>query len=371
MREPLLINGIGTVGSRIARLLLSMGIPVHGAKYSASPDDRKTEEIIQLYDDFGRFPIIVASGEHYGERVQKCKAMGLDVLEQYDLSRYKIIIDATEGDTTIKHMHDYKKNNKPFLVQGGTESEMADFVSSPHAVCEHYTGYEKGTRQVSCNSTFCSTALGLVLKHVAAEDIVNVCLKLQRRCRDPGENKELKASLDMKDSHHAHSVMSVLPQLQGKIFSQANTNAWEHFHHTTMLIDFTRPVAVEAVKQSFREYERCIFLEHTISGDVARGIELLRSVSQRLHVPDADTLLPIYSIKQISPKQIEIVGYTPQRSIVALSCVDWLWGALDVKKNWEEAFRFTNEHVRWHGYSVPDLKEAYEKALDIQVSVQG
>lgn len=371
LREPLLINGIGTVGSRIARLLLSMGIPVHGAKYSASPDDRKTEEILHLYADFGRFPLVVALGENYIERVQKCKAMGLDVLEQYNFSRYKIIIDATEGDTTIKHMHDYKKNNQPFLVQAGTESEIVpDFVSAPRAVCEQYNAYEKGARQVSCNSTFCSTALGLVLKHVAAENIVRVNLKLQRRCRDPGEKKELKANLDMKDSHHAHSVMSVLPQLHGKIFSQANTNAWEHFHHTTMLIDFTRPVAVDKMKQSFRDYERCIFLEHTISGDAAHGIELLRSVSQALHVPDADTLLPIYSMRQISPKQIEITGYTPQRSIVALSCVDWLWGALDVKKNWEEAFRFTNEHVRWHGYSVTELKEAYEKALDIQVSVQ-
>ncbi|MBI4153035.1 hypothetical protein HY497_00800 [Candidatus Woesearchaeota archaeon] len=365
LHEPILINGIGTVGSRIARLLLSMGVPVHGAKYSASPDDKKTEELLQLYTDFGRFPIVVALGEDYDERAKKCRMMGLEVLEQHELSHYKTIIDATEGDTTVRHMHHYKKNHTPFLVQGGTESEtVPDFVSAPRTVCERYTAYEKGARQVSCNSTFCSTALGLVLKHVTAENIVRINLKLQRRCRDPGEKKELKANLDMKDSHHAESVAGVLPQLQGKIFSQANTNAWEHFHHTTMLIDFARPVAVEEIKQSFRDYERCIFLEHDFSSSVLGGIELLRTVSQRLHVPDADTLLPIYNLRLISPKQIEIAGYIPQRSIVALSCVDWLWGALGVKKRWEEAFRLTNENARWHGYSVRELKDAYENALE-------
>lgn len=370
MNEPVLINGVGTVGSRIARLLLSMGVPIHGAKYSASSDDRKTEDILQLYNDFGSFPIVVALGENHDERVKKCREMGLDVLEQYELSRYKIVIDATDGDTTVRHMHDYKRNNKPFLVQAGTEADLLhDFVSAPHAVCEHYTAYEKGARQVSCNSTFCSTALGLVLKHVVAEDIVKVSLKLQRRCRDPGEKKELKASLEMKDSHHAQSVISVLPELQGKIFSQANTNAWEHFHHTAMVIDFARPVHVEEIKQSFHAYERCIFLEQDIGVNVVEGIELLRSVSQKLDVPDGDTLLPVYSMRQISPKQIEIVGYTPQRSIVALSCVDWLWGALGIKKEWKEAFRFTNENVRWHGYTVSELKEAYEKALEMHVPV--
>ncbi len=365
----MLINGLGTVGSRIARLLLSMDIPIHGAKYSAAPDDIKTKEILQLYKEFGRFPVIVGAGENYAERVEKCKAVGFDVLH-HELSRYKTIIDATDGDTTIKHMHDYKKNSKPFLVQGGTESELVhDFVSAPRAVCENYE-YDKGARQVSCNSTFCATALGLVLKLVSADDVVKVSVKLQRRCRDPGEKKELKADPEMKDSHHAQSVIGVLPQLKGKIFSQANTNTWEHFHHTTLVIDVAHPVAIEKIKQSFREYERCIFLEHDL-GSALHGIELLRSVSEKLGVADADTLLPIYSMRQLSPQRIEITGYTPQRSIVALSCVDWLWGALGMKKSWREAFAFTNENVKWHGYAVLDLKRAYEKALETPVAVHG
>src|SRR3989344_1402276 len=234
--STVLINGIGTVGSRTAHLLLSMGIPVHGVKYSASPDDLKTQELLSLYKRFGAFPMLVAPGDQQREREQQFKKLGLK-LTKSSAADYSIIVDATDGKVTAQNVAGYNAEQQ-FLVQGGTDFELVrkDFVSVPNSVGHDLLSFNRA-RQVSCNTTFCSTALGLVLEHVSPADIKSVDVELHRRCRDPGEKKEFREALELKQSHHAEDVMNVLPQMHGKVTSKANINAWEHFHHTQLTIE--------------------------------------------------------------------------------------------------------------------------------------
>ena len=209
--RPVLINGIGTVGSRTAHLLLSMGIPIHGAKFSASKDDLKTQELISLYKQFGAFPVRVAPGDNYEARVEQFKQLDFQVHDKP--SRYSVIVDATDGAVTAQNVAGYS-SQQHFLVQGGTDFALVknDFVSAPKTAGEKLANFRRA-RQVSCNTTFCSTALGQVLHHVRPEDIASVDVELHRRCRDPGEKKEFREAPELKSSHHAHDVMNVVPQL--------------------------------------------------------------------------------------------------------------------------------------------------------------
>ena len=362
-----LINGMGTVGSRVAHLLLSMQVPIHGVKFSASKDDIKTQEILSLYQRFGAFPMIAAQGNDYDQRVQQFKAMGLHV-EEKDSAQFPIVIDGTDGDITAKNVEVYKKNGQRFLVQGGSDFELAqkDFVSAPNSVGQ--TGEFPKARQVSCNTTFCSTALGLVLEEINDQSIASVDVELHRRCRDPGEKKEMRESLELKSSHHAEDIMSVLPQIQGKVTSKANINAWEHFHHTQLTVNFTKKVSAEKIAEHFKAYPRCIWVEPELTQNPHIGMKIIMGVSSAMNVPDADTLLPIYSVHQLSDTSIMVRGFTPQRSVIALSCVDWLWMTANKIKRWKNAFDYTNKNAKWHGYSIADLKRTYEEKVRVKVA---
>src|SRR3989344_8900108 len=361
--NPILINGIGTVGSRIAHLLLSAHIPIHGVKFSASKDDIKSQEILALYKSFGAFPLIAAQGDNLDQRTQQFKNLNLNV-ESHDLTTYSVVIDGTDGDVTKNNVNNYKKHNQKFLIQGGSDPELTnkDFVSAPNSVSQHITNFPQA-RQVSCNTTFGSTALGVVLNVIPANEIQSVEMELHRRCRDPGEKKEMKESLELKTSHHAEDVMSVLPQLHGKVTSKANVNAWEHFHHTQIIINFTKKVNANIIANQFKTYPRCIVVNQKITEDARSGMNMLMDVSKKLNVTDADTLLPIYSIHQVSDKSIMIRGFTPQRSIIALSCIDWIWSATGKHATWQSAFDATNRSVKWHGHSIADLKKGFEEKL--------
>jgi len=367
--NSVLINGIGTVGSRTAHLLLSMGIPVHGVKSSALKDDLKTQELLSLYNRFGAFPIAVVPGENYEQRVQQFKELGFKVLNNPDLSRYSVVVDATDGAVTAQNVARYTQSQR-FLVQGGTDYELVkkDFVSVPNGVAREFAAFPRA-RQVSCNTTFCSTALGLVLEHVGASIIASVDVELHRRCRDPGEKKEFREALALKDSHHADDVMNVVPQVAAKVTSKANINAWEHFHHTQLLVSFAQPIDVRAITEEFKNYPRCIFVEPELTQDPRVGMKTLRAVSDVIRVPDGDCLLPVYSLQQLSPTSILIRGFTPQRSVIALSCVDWVLGALGRFTTWEDAFAYTNKNARWHGHTIAGLKQAYEEKVRVKVAV--
>ena len=364
-KEPVLINGIGTVGSRTAHLLLSMGISVHGVKASASKDDLKTQELLALYKRFGAFPLRVVPGEHYDERVRQFKQLGFTVTDKP--LRYSTIVDATDGDVTAKNVAGYEQEQR-FLVQGGTDFALVknDFVSAPHTVGKKIGNFRRA-RQVSCNTTFCSTVLGQVLEHVSAEDIASVDVELHRRCRDPGEKKEFREVLELKHSHHAQDVMNVLPQLAGKLTSKANINSWEHFHHTQLLVTFRRAVDMRVIAEQLKNYPRCILVDSELTENARDGMKTLMAVSSELSVPDADCLLPVYSVHQVSKKSIMIRGFTPQRSVIALSCADWVLGSRGM--SWEEAFTHTNKNAKWHGYSIAELKKAYEDNVRVKVAV--
>lgn len=271
---------------------------------------------------------------------------------------------------------EYKHNNKIFLLQGGADYNLAqnDFVSAPNAVGDLFTKcfVNVPARHSSCNGVYFATSVGQVLNVWRVENIAEIRSYLLRRSRDSGETKPLEHETNPKPSHHAVDGKRLVPQLNCKVFSEAQKMPWEHYHRAEISIIFKEEITdaeIEKLKNCFRTYERCVYTEKPLGGSSLeqglKGVKRLLQVSADLDIPDGDILLPTYNVQRTSQKSIMISGYNPQRSIVALSILDWLWLAKKDFSKWKNAFNFTNQQVMWYGYlSLNGLKTQLEDRIN-------
>lgn len=283
------------------------------------------------------------------------------------------ILNGMDGNIEDRILRQYSLSKKPYLLQGGAEYSILqkDFLSAPNTRTSIFPEKYVGTsaRQVSCNTTYAGTVLGLVLNTIPLEDIARVEILLKRRSRDSGEtDKPLLYEDTPQQSHHANDVENILPQLEGKIYSVAQKMPWEHYHHAELTITLKKSITnfeLELVRDAFRLYDRCVYVSHkppsNSLNDLRRWIQTLREISTRLGLPDGDTLLLTAHVEKNAPNSLSISGETPQRSIVALSTIDWLGivkGQLP-----ETVMMQTNKIARWHGYSLSDLKQTLERTI--------
>jgi len=382
MTKKVLINGMGTVGSRIARLSLSLGIDVIGVKRSANRNDIKTKELIKLFEDFedepAKLELYITEGDDYHLRKREFENLGMEVLgsiEDVPFDEVGYIVDASPKHMEIQNYEKiYSKHPEiNFMIQGGGEENItkADFGDVPHLYLSapNATGElqfedlsDNNIKQVSCNTTYGATALGLVLNAESPENIDNVYAAFIRRQRDPGTKlkERLRKGPETKfETHHGSDIGKVIPQLKEKIYpTVALKSPWEHFHETIMTIDFYEGYDFDKILKEFKEYPRSVVLEGNFDME-----DVLEKVNG-LQVPDGDSLFPLYHLRDLDGKKLEIVGLTPQRSIVSPSATDMI-----VKKilrpnaTWEEAFKYTNYNAKWHGYKFHTLKKNLEYKL--------
>lgn len=157
------INGAsGTIGSRILKILVNRVDMVLG-KYSGS--------VGQLPLFARKYPLYLAQGEDFEQRAEKARQNGLNVkgaIPDLDLSTFDLIIDATDGHATPGYVEMYHKSGKPFMIQGGFHSWTGPrFVSLPHMPLK----IRKELQQLSCNSTYLTTQIDLLLHQFFIEDI--------------------------------------------------------------------------------------------------------------------------------------------------------------------------------------------------------
>jgi len=379
--KKILVNGMGTVGSRISRIALSLGVDVAGVKRTADLDDIKTQELIQLYEDFkdnsAELSIYLTPGDDYNSRKKSFDEIGIEVASFGDLDFGEIgyIVDATPKHSEIKNYNDiYRKHPEiNFMIQGGGEENITKagfgdkphiYLSAPNATGSLYFDEmaQNNIKQVSCNTTFGATALGLILGVENPENVDNVYGVFVRRQRDPGtkKNEKLKIGPETKfGSHHGEDIEKVLEQLGGSISPTIALKCpWEHFHETIITVDFKDSYDYDKIISEFKRYPRAVLLE----GDFDME-DVIERVSD-LQIPDGDSLFPLYHLRKINERRIEIVGLTPQRSIVAPSASDMIVKkVLKPNATWEESFNYTNDNAKWHGYKFHTLKKNLENKL--------
>ncbi len=392
-------GGGGTVGVRAAHLFLSMDIPVIISKSRVNLGEGKTKGIIHYLHEFQKkyglaVPLYAAIGDNLEERIKTFENLKhflptySGVVTDIDYSCVTAIIDSSPSDKTHRLNHEviYSKYPEiPVLGQGKGAYELADpdvsekgggwFLSAPNAVADkHYNRFiGKNASHVSCNTTFMGTATGLIIKVKDAESIRELKIILCRRDNDPEIQKSISKDITKGPkseigSHHRMDLLAVMPQLEslysglGRVATQTTKNPWNHYHYLTMDFSFhgaLKDGEVDAMRNAFRKYERCIFVEGK-----KFSANKLYNACEKLGLKDGDSLLPVYSVNQVTDYSVIVHGFTPQRSIVGLSNVDWYHIVKGEFGSWKDAFDHTNNNVKWNGYRLDVLKHEMEFILN-------
>lgn len=369
--RSIFINGLGTVGSRIMRLSMGMDIPVIGAKNNAKEDDIKTKELIELFEEYGNPEMYVVPGKNEDLRARNMEKIGFKVkgsVEDLDFNKVSYIVDASPKYKEIENYENFYKNlSHNFMIQGGGNEEIVDscYLSAPNAIGEKKWEdlKSKDIKQVSCNTTWAGTATGLILEVEPPENIGSTFIQFLRRQYDPKripKNRKLRYGLKFKpNSHHKNDLEKVFKELEGKVESTAIKGPWQHYHFITMDVNFEEPLKTEEIKEKFYEYPRGVFIENGFD------MEEVISKTEKIGIPDGDTLLPIFGLSEIDEKTLNIYGLNPQRSVVALSTLDMITEKYYFNGNsWKESFDFVNENVEWYSLSLNELKEELEAELN-------
>lgn len=372
----LLLDGCGTVLNRVGRLYFSTGNNNVIATKRSLGDDRRTEELSELCRDYHVPVYLDTPNIQQLAPVARKKGILLKGRRQdVPWNNVKIIINGMDDVVDKKIVNDYQNQDKVFLLQGGADYNLVqnDFVSAPNAVGDLFTKrfVNAPARHSSCNGVYFATAIGQVQNVWRLEEIAEVRSRLLRRSRDSGETKALECEKVPTPSHHAIDGKRLVPQLNCKLFSEAQKMPWEHYHRAEISIIFKneiRDADLERLKNCFRSYERCFYTEKPLGGsnveEGLEGIKRLLRVSADLDIPDGDLLLPTYHVQKTGPKSIIVSGYNPQRSIIALSVLDWLWIVSNKFPAWKPAFDFTNETTLWYFFTLKDLKSHVEDRLN-------
>jgi|GEM_PF-1784429 len=397
MTGKVLVNGAGTVGSRAIRILSSLDIPVVAVKSTANINDIKTQELLQLSNQYkDNIEIYVTDGKDQEKRLDDFKNVGIEAkgsLSKLNWDEIDYIIDASPKRMEIQNFDNIYKSlqksrkdeNKPqinFMIQGGGEENLvySCYLSAPNVKgAKLFEEMSKNDiKQVSCNTTFGGTALGLVLETEKPENIKDVYGTFIRRENDPGSKKKKEQELGPETkfkTHHGEDIQKVVEPLEEKIISTPALKCpWEHFHETVITIDFIEPYDFDAIEKTFEKYPRAVILRSNFDmGDIIEKIN-------ELNIPDADCLFPLYHLRQPTytkkgpngeerkTNKLEIVGLTPQRSIVAPSIADMVVKkALKPGATWEEAYDYVNNHAKWFAYKFGTLKKDLEYKMEPKI----
>jgi len=232
MTVNIIVNGIGTIGKRVA----------HAIKLQ---DDMKLLGISTRSPSFVLRTVTDKSGPLHGvpvwgaseESVKAMKDAGIDakgtIEELLSTENVDVVIDCTSGGTGEKLKPMYQNYKVKQIYQGGEKAHVADVSFTAIANYEKAMGVES-VRVVSCNTT------SLVRTLVAVDEafgLDEVFVSLVRRAADPWESEEGPINAIVPDlkvpSHHGPDVKTVLPHLNIMSMAVKVPTTLAHFHIVT------------------------------------------------------------------------------------------------------------------------------------------
>ncbi len=344
MPKVLLTGADGTLGRRFYKILQSLNYEILPVINSGGKKfDRQGDQIVFKED------ALVVEGSNLEERLKRARKNGIGVSgvldENFSFTDIDYIVDMANSEGTRYNLNNIYPLESSLIVQGGTQIVSEDKIN-PYLSAPGCRNVGKRVKQVSCNTTWLSTALGLVASVEKVKEINSVYAQLLRRFADPEEvNKEFDGKQELTLApKYSTDVRGVLMKSLGQIEVSANKNSWRHFHKGKITVYFNTSFDYEATVNEFREYGRCIVWNED------EGMNKVMEASSKIGIPDGDLLLPIFYLRKVNVRKLEISGYNPQRGITLPSTLDWLQG--DVFNDFE-----------WYGMSLAEQKKKMEDLL--------
>jgi len=399
MKDKILIMGAGTVGTRDADVLLSLGTPVVLCKYDAREDDIKTQELKALLKrhkdalEAGKIEVRAARGSDLEERVGNLNSIVGRCdgsIDDLDFKEVALAIDCTNKMEGRNYDEIYNKHNLDFAINGGGQGKFVSnlhFASVPNSrVQEHLEDYITGNAKiVSCNTHAITTLIGIMKGVLGKGDEFRnhfrdpVMVDFLRRHEDPHKGKKPSEYVEVEHKrYHAEEVEDLHSELtnwfQGRepldprqysaglegLLSSKSKWPTEYFHTLLVTFDFKDPISnslLDDIRLQIHSYPRAILTEDSICH------EKTKKAAEWARVKDADIPFPVFMVERYGRHHLRVYGLTPQRGIVAPSTADYALLRTGKASTWEEAFKHVNENAKYRDETFLHVKNSVQYNL--------
>jgi len=394
----ILINGAGTVGSRLYDVLESMtgeyNFKFFLCKYDAKTEngklDIRTRELLDLLNSYqtrNEPELYAAPGDDLGGRIKRLTEAELPCkgsIEDLNFSDMDVIIDCSNIAGRNKDDLYTSHPNIPILYNGGAVKE---FKNLPIVCGIKGTTYNSNKERIhaSCNTTRFATSLLIMREVLGAQEITgfedqirHISLVYDRRIDDPHvrikKKGQLRGKLDKVDQevfrtlddgdlwqlfgstedkdYHLKELQNLVPETTGKFSSVVSTWPTRYFHNAKIEFHFHAPIAkkvVEQYREALRASDRVIYTD----GRKLDHKELFRT-AHFTGIPDGDLPVHVEYATSLDDYIVRSTGATPMRGIVAMPTAATILVTLGLAKDIAEGERKVYEHARYKGLTLQE-----------------
>ncbi|ACX72253.1 glyceraldehyde-3-phosphate dehydrogenase, type II [Methanocaldococcus vulcanius M7] len=338
MSAKVLINGYGSIGKRVADAV-------------AVQDDMEVIGVSKTKPDFEArlavekgYKLFVAVPDR--ERIKLFEEAGipvegtiLDVIEEAD-----IVVDGAPKKIGKQNLENiYKPNKVKAILQGGEKAK--DVEDSFNALWSFDRCYGKDyIRVVSCNTT------GLCRILYAINEVSNIKkarVVLVRRAADPNDDKTgpinaITPNPVTVPSHHGPDVVSVVPELEGKILTSAVIVPTTLMHQHTLMVEVDDNISREDVLDSILKTPRIITVKAEDGfTSTAKIIEYGRDIGRLRY--DINELVIWEESVNVLDREIFLMQAVHQESIVVPENIDCIRAMLQMEDDKFKSIEKTNK----------------------------
>ncbi len=332
----IVINGVGTIGKRVAEAVKKQEDMTLYALSDVAPNP----ELRTVKENFLNDTRLLASTESAVDDLQEGGLEVDGVLEEH-IDEIDLIVDATPSGIDEKNKENiYEPNDVKAIFQGGSDKSIADVSFNADANYEDALG-EDYVRVVSCNTTsLCRTLYELDDSFGVNEANVN----LVRRGGDPKEDSRgpINSIIPVTDvpSHHGPDVQEVMPEIDITTLAVKVPTTLAHVHMVTTEIE--DDATEEDVKRVFEKSTR-ISLESAEEGfsSTAKITEKMRDMHRERN--DMNEVAVWEETITVEGKKVYWIHMTHQESIVVPETIDAIRAMLEMEEDKLASIGKTNE----------------------------
>ncbi len=281
MKPRVVVNGIGTVGKRVAHAVKKQDDMVLYGVADVAPTPDLRSNLMGPLEGTKLFCSVPNEKENMEEAGFDVEGNLPDVLE----GNVDIVIDATPSGIDKKNRSMYRKKGVKAVFQGGAESSIAPVSFNALANYDEAKGHDF-VRVVSCNTTSLSRTLWSLDKTTGVERAV---ANLVRRGGDPSQDSRgpINSIVPVTDipSHHGPDVQEVMPELDITTLAVKVPTTLSHLHMIN--VDLTSKATREDILHTFRSTPRIkLFRAEDGYTSTAKIIESFRDRRPRNDMPE-------------------------------------------------------------------------------------
>ncbi len=322
----IVINGVGTIGKRVAEAVKKQ----EDMKLYAVADVAPNPELKTIKKNFLKDTPLLATLE---SAVEDLENGGLEVqgtLEEH-IDNIDLIVDATPKGIDEKNKENiYEPNDVKAIFQGGADKKVADVSFNADANYEEALG-EDYVRVVSCNTT----SLCRTLYEIDDSFSVNeVNVSLVRRGGDPKEDSRgpINSIVPVTDvpSHHGPDVKEVMPDIDITTLAVKVPTTLAHVHMVSVEIE--GEASEEDIKRIFDKSTRISLLSAEEGyTSTAKITEKMRDMHRDRN--DMNEVGVWEETITVEGDMVYWIHMTHQESIVVPETIDAIRAMLEMEEN--------------------------------------